>query len=221
MLTQDWDAWVIRHCTAFAIGDHQMAMFAEWQSAFLVASYTIEELNEATTWLITHPPENLWHHLRAIQSRIFDRRKAQAVHNDRATERPGAEPHETCGGTGWVFVPHLKHVKDGQWFPPWATFCVTCHCARGERIAGTHGDDKPKAMSLFMYEGRNPNWREQIRTRHLQQLAMNRAETATEYATKGRKSLVQGIGTDARMTPSDKRTADQVIMDEAKKRREP
>ena len=186
MLADEWNAWVERHMTTFGLtNDADVAMINAWQAAFLVHSYTADELRDATVYMAaTKPPRWRADHLPAIHARIQDQRKQQRRHNEESAHRDGVAPHDVCNGKGWVTVPHLRHVIDGSWVHPWYTAAVVCFCDRGLRMLESMARRERKPMTLGGYESLNPGWQEQVRIRTLGREADNQASRASDWADK-------------------------------------
>lgn len=113
------------------------------------------------------PPKFRSEHPSALKRRVMAERKKRLQHNEDAAPQHGYFC-DLCGGKGWVVVPHLQCVVDGQWVPPYTTYAVCCMCSKGEQVADSYLERKEKQMKLGYYEGRNPGWHMQLSQRRQQ-----------------------------------------------------
>jgi hypothetical protein len=177
-------------------------MLEAYFDVFQHAGYTVAELREATTYLAQgNAPKFRTGHLPALQARLRSERLKRHHAENAALDQAGFTCSD-CGGSGWVVVPHLRFILDGEWIDS-STMAVTCRCARGERIAGTYrmplteksadNRHRPVAMRLVDYELRNPNWFQQQRS-HEQQLAAASMAQRLAGIAQSERPLTQGIG---------------------------
>lgn len=225
MVTAEWNAWVKHHAAMFGLmSDQDTIMFEAWRDVFGKAGFLVEELQEATAHIaITNPPRWRSEHLAAITARIMDRRRAaiQAAQRQAAAEYDRNQQHGQCGGTGWVHVPHLSCVKDGEWLAPWYTVVVLCDCSRGERIRAGHAESKMKdgemrepALGIAAYTNHNPDWHGQMRRRREVLAAHLRAQEVTAVTDKKGgvlRGIMRAIGIDAKPAPRDKRSGAEIL----------
>jgi hypothetical protein len=194
---QGYYEWAERHAAIFGLNtDRDPSMFAAWGQVFESCGYTAAELNEATTYLAGTPgkvPLTRQQNLDAINSRVRDRRLDRLRANDEAAAPDSS--HHLCGGSGWVVVPHLKHVVDGEWVAPWYTMAVTCNCKLGQRRLASLDEDRKRAVYTFdLYDTRNPNWEMQVQTREVARKSMVDARRESAEADKYADRLQRAFG---------------------------
>lgn len=199
MTDEDWSGWVKFYAPCFGLmGDSDAAMFAAWREVFEASGYTAEELHEAAKEIAKSPPRFRIDHLARIQSRIRERRFALRMQQEQRHEAmPGRERCEICEGVGWVVVPHIRFVADGEWIAPWPTMAVACQCFKGQAIvtkARDAGIEKYIPMALGWYEGRNPSWFRQLNQRETLRQAEVRAKLASHGADRlHARKAIEGI----------------------------
>lgn len=190
----DWyAAWVVRYAETFGISEERdVKTLLSWHAAL---GATELELNTALDTLARQPDRltqsggrylaggRMLAHLHALHAAVRDFRAIDA--------RPGAVVKDDgmgtcdrCLSTGWVVVPHLKCVKDGEWVPAMVggkpvtyTVAVVCNCALGRWVRDRQTGDH-RSLGIEAYQHQNPDWRRQLRDREAQQLAMAAAEEA-------------------------------------------
>jgi hypothetical protein len=191
MLQSEWDDWVQSHSRIFGFNDANILMLDAWR--FVLGNNTVEELRTATKTLAggNHPsfPKE---HLGAITGVLRERRAVEYRREFEDVERQGT--CETCGSSGFVSVPHLKGIVNGEWRAVRATRhrssyytqTVLCTCALGkwkrDRLGKTKSGEMRVMMELNAYAMNNPRWREQM-AEHSRRLLANASAMRTPAET--------------------------------------
>lgn len=193
MTDAEWDSWVVPHASIFGFsGQHDSAMLESWRFVFETAGYSAAELANATQVIASGSllatktqssiPRTRAENLDAIHRVVRQARRERAITNA-AQQRGDDYRCHVCGdGRGWVTVPHLRSLIDGQWVSPWYSCAVVCLCGLGDKIQESWKDKKP--MKLANYELRNPNWRQQVADRERQQAAEREARQLSDDAQR-------------------------------------
>lgn len=161
-------AWSGRYAATFGLtSDSDAGMLVAWREVFDACGYSVAELEAARLHIASKgPPKFRTEHLAAIHAAITDRRGHDIANQRRASvDDDGYGACDTCGGTGWVIVPHARAIRDGQWvrlgISGYPTMAVTCGCWKGRRCVETWDampPDKqkkyPRPMTLEYYETR-------------------------------------------------------------------
>lgn len=172
MTDQEYQDWAAQHAATFGLNlENAARTLAAWQAVFNLAGYHADELHEATRSIAAFSELRfLNEHLPAIRKAVMNQRLQKARENALAART--AEECNLCQDTGWVLVPMLRSVVDGEWgcltgrtLP---TAVVTCKCMRGCRIwniwqSGERNKFKP--MALADYETSVPHWFELLTKR--------------------------------------------------------
>ena len=177
LMPAEFAEWVVQHARTFGmLNPEEKQMVQGWQPSFMSMGYTIAELLYATEEMARKPPKYRADHLKSIHA-IIGRLRNAAADQCRSTwdAIDAFETCEHCEGCGWVPVPHLRYVVDGEWiryqragFKP--DCVVTCSCGTGQRIASTHSGTK-RPMSLGQYEERNLKWAKHMAEHRAAQIA--------------------------------------------------
>lgn len=168
----DYEDWISFHVQSFGVPYNAVpndaagwsATLALWLETFRARGYTAEELMEATREITASslPLGKVADHRAAIDSVIKSRRSI-ALRQQVADSEVDRGTCTLCGNTGFVTVPHLRGIKNGQWewIKPYrhrSTQAVLCRCIIGTaRAARGH-----KSMTLDAYEQLNPSWQDQM-----------------------------------------------------------
>lgn len=203
MTTEEWDQWALLHTTVFGMDAQDLEMVNTWQRAFQSRGYTFHDLEEATYYLAANnPPKWRDKHLAAIHARIIERRMNRANLESKQAERR-AEDCKRCSDSGVVMVPHLKAVRNGEWFYPFYEMGVFCNCYRGrtkfnkvslqceamvDHPKSAHAF-KPNPLDILAYEQRNPDWECQVQTRQLVRDEAVKSEAMARDADRTRGPL--------------------------------
>lgn len=165
-------------------------MIASWERVFAANNFTYGELQAATLALANGSIRaHRYDHCRAINEWVKQGR-AKMCRDDDTRPSVLAFICPDCSGTGFIAVPHLQSVIDGEWLPSQRTkfarqytMAVYCECQRGRRIHERALDSgRGVGMRLAFYETRNPNWREQVAARREEMLALADAECMRRLA---------------------------------------
>jgi hypothetical protein len=180
--------WAERYCRLFGLStEADLDAITALDRVFELAGFTIRELEEATDWLSLHSPSlRHWEHRVAIRDCILQRRAKQSQQLSDQAERQGAICPR-CSNTGFVIVPDPRSVSDGVWdgvstLGRRYTAAVTCSCSLGERkhqstTTELAGREKPPTIQrLVDYEQLNPDWTEQVRRKHREDVAASYAD---------------------------------------------
>src|ERR1043166_8865921 len=196
---KEYRDWAAKYCAAFGLDrDSDKAMVQTWQKIFEDLGYSVPELEKALTAIARNPPKFRSEHLSAINQAINCERQ-RLVYESMEVEAAidEFEQCKQCSSAGWVFVPHPRFLKDGEWIygpggrsKPLCT--VTCGCQVGQRLAGI--PRTKKAMSLESYEELNPEWREQIEIHEAGKKALREAQAAANAGDKSLGELISEIG---------------------------
>lgn len=154
--------WIDRHARAFGLDrDSDKEMLGEWASVFSSDGYTPDELDAATTAMLSNPPRFRNEHLLAIHRSVkASRRPRQPIAEDYIGECV------LCGNTAFVVVPHPAYVVNFEWIPPRYTAAVLCSCGLGRWMEPRLNDEagepgkRPKMLTLTEYVLRVGNWKE-------------------------------------------------------------
>jgi hypothetical protein len=182
-----FDEWLEKYLETFALdarADISLKRQLEfWEPAIGHASKS--ELDSVTAWLVQNPDAftksqarfigKAAMHLDTIKTRLRDMRAVNLeTRRDDLDNRLGT--CERCGGSGFVVVPHIRAVREGDWKPmhvarggpSFYTQAVCCSCAKGRWV---HENTEPKSMTLERYATLNPRWEIQINRRASEQNA--------------------------------------------------
>ena len=201
MTDTEFHLWADNHAATFGMTPEKHAeTFVAWRKVFEAAKYTAAELAEATTFLAANnPPRWAPEHLAGINARIRDRRAVEYRKKTDVQERDRGVC-TLCSGTGYVVVPHLQGVRDGNWvpvratrsLPSYYTVAVLCRCQLGLWVGGRMSPDK-LPMSIDRYERQNPRWRDQLMARHREMSASVEAAGVSVAANEVFDKLVQTL----------------------------
>jgi hypothetical protein len=159
--TVTWADWVEYHSSFFGWReDRDRKMLMTWAKFFDDECYGPEELVEATKKIPKSDPkaapfkrEDHIHHL--IEAVRVKRESLRVVNkSDHYFDC------KICSGSGLVRVPRLKDVINYSWRSKYACY-VSCSCVCGVMFQSPK-NDRPM-MSLREYEGKNSEWKNQIR----------------------------------------------------------
>lgn len=194
MTPHEYDTWHEHHAALFLMtSEADIELFRLWRP--LVLPYELDDFIEGSNYLATDKAGSFrTTHLTLIRQRINMRRMEEIQ------KRLDAENTKThwrecpdCYGVGVVAVPHLDCVRDGQWFPPYHTHAVFCHCPLGRSKYTSLSDSISEAkaskgpapampLSWERYEALVPNWPQLLDTRKRQMASEVKARGVAERA---------------------------------------
>ena len=189
-MSEWFTTWAERHAAAFGLtADGDLVMLLAWERAL---AYSADELSRSTDWLLRHPETldqyrpKAERHMVAIHQAVHQARSLEAKQANEAEQDEQWGTCTLCIGTGYVSVPRLESIVEGEWRPirvgrcnrpVYYTYVVNCPCALGRWKSSR---TEPR-MALEEYDAKNPHWRHQLEDRRL--------EAAAERA-----SIQQAIG---------------------------
>lgn len=148
-----YQQWAEAHASIFGlISIEEIKMILSWQAIFSMCGYSIEELQEATSYLASgHSPKYRTEHLQAIHDRIKKQRQEEAE-RQREAELKNIPDHVgtcvLCSNSGSVIVPHPS-----VWQSPdpnyWRTCSLWCICGVG----------RSKKLNMQEYEKAKFEWK--------------------------------------------------------------
>lgn len=179
-----FEGWAEKYAATFGWGMATVElMFLQWEKAFDFNGYTLADLNEALLHISSKigAPRFPADHLAAVHARVRQRRIERCRANEDMSRGGTDVAHARCGGSGWVVVPHLRSVIDGQWVGPY-TMGVHCDCKVGVRIR----DSRPgrAGWSIMQYERTNPDWEYQMQCRDAAREQDRKAMAASQDADR-------------------------------------
>jgi hypothetical protein len=189
-----FDQWAQRHATMFGLtNEGDMAMLLAWETPFEAAGYTVDELNAATFKMTSAPPKWRTEHLGAINEAVRQSRSMRKAAEDAKLKSDDRSVCSDCRNSGWVPVPHILEIDNGQWVPGTNgnrnTMAVTCHCNLGKRLCQARIDyardakgpmARSKAwipMDFEHYIQLNMNWRVQLQEEEARLAVENQAHS--------------------------------------------
>ena len=190
--------------------DADLRTIMSWRFVFSATRTSEAEMKAASLWLARNVGVlgevkerfggKMTMHLSAIQRAL---REVRALDQDRLDQRVQEQESRLgtcviCGSSGYVSVPHPKHVENGEWRPvrmcrggsgpTYYTCAVLCSCARG-RWKADHQAEGWRQMTLEQYHGSNPDWRQQLEERAEER----RAEATATPASDEWRRCVQSV----------------------------
>lgn len=177
MTESEYDLWMEHHAVLFMMSsDQDAALFAAWRR--LVLPYSLAEFIDGSNYLATEKAGAFrTTHLDHIRQRI-NVRKMELVRLRLEQEQKAMERYEckVCNGVGVVSVPHVEHVRNMEWLPPYVSFSILCFCSLGRSkfnaLTDSIHDTKAKGerspgypLAWEKYEALVPNWEELLKWR--------------------------------------------------------
>lgn len=194
MTPREYDQWHEHHAGLFLMtSEADIELFRLWRP--LVLPYDLADFIEGSNYLATDKAGSFrTTHLGIIRARISIRR-LEEIQKRLDAEQAKNQWRECpdCQSVGVVSVPHLDCVKDGQWWPPYHTHGVFCHCPLGRAKYASLSDSVSEAkarkgrapampLSWERYEAVVPNWPQLLDARKRQMASEVKARGVAQRA---------------------------------------